>query len=108
MTDLLQGPPPSRNRRRRGLLLGAGVAVVLVAAVAVAYLAFFQGSSEERLSLTPSEDTNRSAAGITADTAAGRWAAVAGSEAGYRVREKLSGSPPRATPWGARRRCPAG
>ena len=93
MTDLLQGPSPARNRPRRGLLVAAGVAVVLVAAAVIAYLAFFQGSSEERLTLTPSEETNPSAAGVTAETAAGRWTAVAGSEAGYRVREKLSRLP---------------
>jgi polyisoprenoid-binding protein YceI len=93
MTDLLQGPPPARNRSRRGLAIGAGIAVVLVAAVVVAYLAFFRGSSEERLTLTPAEDTESSSAGVTADTAAGRWSAVAGSEAGYRVREKLSRLP---------------
>jgi polyisoprenoid-binding protein YceI len=93
MTDLLQGPPPARDRRRRGPLIGAGVAVVLVAAVAVAYLAFFRGSSEERLTLTPSEGTPPSDESVTADDAAGRWTAAAGSEAGYRVREKLSRLP---------------
>jgi polyisoprenoid-binding protein YceI len=91
MTDLLQGPPPARGPRR-GLLIGAGVAVVLVAVV-VAYLAFFRGSSEERLALSPSEGTTPAGSGVTADTAAGRWATTAGSEAGYRVREKLSRLP---------------
>ena len=93
MTDLLQGPPPARGRRRRGLLAGAGAGVVLVAAVAVAYLAFFRGSSEERLTLTPSQGTVPADDRVTADTATGRWVAAAGSEAGYRAREKLSRLP---------------
>lgn len=93
MTDLLQGPPPARDRRRRAPLIAAGVVVVLVAAVTVAYLAFFRGSSEEPLTLTPSESTTPSEERVTVDSAAGRWAAGAGSEAGYRVREKLSRLP---------------
>ena len=93
MTDLLQGPPPTPARRRRGPLIGAGAAVVLVAAVTVAYLAFFRGSSEERLSLTPSEGRTPADENVTADGAAGRWVAAASSEAGYRVREKLSRLP---------------
>ena len=93
MTDLLPGPPPARDRPRRRLLIGAGVAVVLVVAVTVAYLAFFRGSSEERLTLTPSEGTTPADESVTADDAAGRWTAAAGSEAGYRVREKLSRLP---------------
>ena len=93
MTDLLKGPPPAPDRRRRGLLIGAGIAVVLVAGVIVAYLAFFRGSSEERLILSPSEGTSPSNENLTADSAAGRWVAAAGSEAGYRVREKLSRLP---------------
>ena len=93
MTDLVQGPPPGRDRRRRGLLIGAGAAVVLVAAVTVAYLAFFRGSSEKRLTLTPSEGATPANESVTAGGAAGPWVAAAGSEAGYRVREKLSRLP---------------
>jgi polyisoprenoid-binding protein YceI len=93
MTDLLRRQPPARDRRRRGPLIAAGIVVVLVAAVVAIYLAFFRGSSEQRLTLTPSEDTTPSGEQVTADTATGRWAAAAGSEAGYRVREKLSRLP---------------
>ena len=92
MTDLLQGQPPAPNRRR-GPLIAAGVVLVLAAAVVAAYLAFFRGSDEERLTLTPSEGTAPAGEQVTTDSAAGRWAAAAGSEAGYRVREKLSRLP---------------
>jgi polyisoprenoid-binding protein YceI len=93
MTDLLRAPPPGRDRRRRGLLVGAAMAAVVVAAVVVAYVAFFRGSSEERLGLSPSEGPAPSLGSVTADRASGRWAATAGSEAAYRVREKLARLP---------------
>ncbi|MDQ4133628.1 MAG: YceI family protein [Actinomycetota bacterium] len=93
MTDLLQNSPTSeRPRRRRGPLIVVGVVVLLAAALLVAYLAFFRGSSEERITLSPSEP-NPSGSAVTAESAAGQWVATTGSEAGYRVREKLSRLP---------------
>lgn len=92
MTDLLQ-EPPGQARRRRRLVVAVGTAAVLVAGIVVAYLAFFRGSSEEQLGLTPTEEGARAGGAITAEEAAGRWVATEGSEAGYRVREKLARLP---------------
>ncbi len=94
MTDLLQNSPSAeRRRRRRAPLIVGGAVVVLVAVFVVAYLAFFRGSSEERLTLTPSESQGPSGSAVTGEDIAGRWVATTGSEAGYRVREKLSRLP---------------
>ncbi|HEX2192386.1 MAG TPA: YceI family protein [Acidimicrobiales bacterium] len=93
MTDPLQDRPPARDRGGRRVAIGAGVAAILVATAVIGYLLFFRGSSEERLSLDPAEETAPSAAPVTPATAAGRWVTTAGSEAGYRVREKLSRLP---------------
>jgi polyisoprenoid-binding protein YceI len=58
-----------------------------------AYYAFFNGSSPERLALSPSGGPASSAAVDAATSPAGHWSAAAGSEAGYRVREKLADLP---------------
>jgi polyisoprenoid-binding protein YceI len=77
------------SNRRRALI--AGVAAVLglgVAGIAVLYFAVFAGSSQQKLALsspTPSTSSNP-----TATAAAGTWTVTSGSQAGYRVREKLA------------------
>ena len=77
------------------MLAALGVGVVVVA-----YLAFFNDDAPERLALTDQPATAPGGAGgATASPAGGAsemigtWRAAAGSEAGYRVREKLAALP---------------
>ena len=94
------------RRTRRPLVIIAILAALAVAAVAVAYLTFFNDDAPDRLALsdqapTPTIPTTPApGAGAAAPTIAsgateivGTWRAVAGSEAGYRVREKLAALP---------------
>jgi polyisoprenoid-binding protein YceI len=97
-TNELEHPTPGRSRRP--LVILAVLAVLAVGAVAVAYLAFFNDDAPERLTLSEQPAPAAPATGGTAATTAsaggdlaGTWRAVAGSEAGYRVREKLAALP---------------
>ncbi|HEV3498615.1 MAG TPA: YceI family protein, partial [Actinomycetes bacterium] len=102
-TNELEHATPGRSRRP--LVIVAVLAVVAVGAVAVAYLAFFNEDSPERFALTdqpaPSAPaaSNPATGGSTATSPAvggdlvGTWRVVSGSEAGYRVREKLAQLP---------------
>jgi polyisoprenoid-binding protein YceI len=97
--------PTTPGRSRRPLVILAVLAVLAVGAVAVAYLAFFTDDSPERLALseqpatTAPAATNPATGGAPTTTASGggdlvgTWRAVSGSEAGYRVREKLAALP---------------
>lgn len=96
-TELAHTTP---GRSRRPLVILAVLAVLAVGAVAVAYLALFTDDAPERLSLSEQPATTAPATGgATATTAAGptdlagTWRVVPGSEAGYRVREKLAALP---------------
>lgn len=102
-TSELEDRTPARSRKP--LVIIAVVAVLAVAAVAVAYLSFFNDDAPERLTLsdqsaTPTVPTSAPGAGTAAPTVApastdlaGTWRVAAGSEAGYRVREKLVALP---------------
>jgi len=68
------------------LTVGAGVVVVAVLAFVVIYFVLFPTSSPKPFSLA----STTAAAPVTPGTRlAGRWTVASGSEAGYRVREKL-------------------
>jgi len=80
----------------------AVLAVVGVAALGLAYATFFTDEAPDRLSLSepPAASTPTTSATGAASSAApagadiaGSWRAAAGSEAGYRVREKLAALP---------------
>ncbi|MDQ6779004.1 MAG: YceI family protein [Actinomycetota bacterium] len=79
----------------RGALLtiAGGLVVLAVAGFAFIYFVLFPTSSPKPFSLTTSSTTSSTAAAaapISAGTTlAGRWTIATGSEAGYRVREKL-------------------
>ncbi len=90
---------PAR-RSRRPLIVLAVLAVLGVGAIALAYALFFTDDAPERLTLSdqPAPTTQSTAAGSAATAGgatnlAGTWRAAAGSEAGYRVREKLAALP---------------
>ena len=80
---------PRRPRSKRGLLavIGGTFAVVLVAGFALVYFVIFPTSSPAPFALTTSV---RSAPIRSVSQLAGRWTIATGSQAGYRVREKLA------------------
>ncbi len=100
-TTEVAGLPPSRSRRP--LAIVAVLAVLVIGAAAAVYATFFNDDAPARLALSdqpaptsaPAPTTAGAQGGATPTTAggsdlAGTWRAVAGSEAGYRVREKLA------------------
>jgi polyisoprenoid-binding protein YceI len=65
------------------------IAVLGVAALAGIYFLFFNEDSPDEFELTPEEEQAEPAT----DDVNGTWTVAAGSEAGYRVREKLANLP---------------
>lgn len=91
---MAQPGPPRTGRRRKTLLLVAALAVVLVGGFVAAYVLFFGDDSPDRFAITePSEAPATSVSGGTSPGVEGRWVAAEGSQAGYRVREKLAQLP---------------
>ncbi|MDQ4132162.1 MAG: YceI family protein [Actinomycetota bacterium] len=80
--------------RRRALIVVAAVAALATGAFAAAYIAFFADDSPDRLALTEQAEgpATPTRGGAVADLT-GRWVVAEGSEAGYRVREKLANLP---------------
>ena len=80
---------PRRPKSKRGLLaaIGGTIAVLLVAAFALIYFVIFPTSSPKPFALTASTKTTPVSSGTQLG---GRWTIAAGSQAGYRVREKLA------------------
>jgi polyisoprenoid-binding protein YceI len=77
-----------RPQTKHGALLaaGGGVVVVVVAGFAFIYFVLFPTSSPKPFSLATTATATPVSAGTTL---AGRWTIAGGSQAGYRVREKL-------------------
>jgi polyisoprenoid-binding protein YceI len=73
---------------RRPVTILVIAAVLGVALFAGAYLLFFNDDSPAEFELTPVEDTTPAATDVN-----GTWKVADGSEAGYRVREKLASLP---------------
>jgi polyisoprenoid-binding protein YceI len=80
---------PRRPTSKRGLFaaIGATAAVVVVAAFALIYFVIFPTSSPKPFALAASTKTTPVTPGTRLT---GRWTIAAGSQAGYRVREKLA------------------
>jgi len=80
------------NNRRT--LIGAVVAGAIAfgaAGVAVLYFAVFAGSSPQKLALSSATPSTAGSSPNASSTAgAGTWTVTSGSQAGYRVREKLA------------------
>ena len=73
---------------KRSLLYAAtGVVVLAVGAFALAYFVFFPTSSPDEFAL---EDAPAATATATEAAGTAKWAIADGSQAGYRVREKLA------------------
>jgi polyisoprenoid-binding protein YceI len=78
------------NRRKLIAAIVGGGLVLGAAGVAILYFVVFAGSSPQKLALSsPTPSTSASASAATT-AGAGTWTVGAGSQAGYRVREKLA------------------
>ena len=99
---------PRRPTTKRGLILTLGVSLATLAVLAflAIYFVLLPTSSPKPFSLASSAATSASAATNTSSTASrassapsaqlsGRWRVAGGSQAGYRVREKLGFLRPR-------------
>ena len=80
---------PRRPKSKHGpfAAIGGTIAVVVVAGFALIYFVIFPTSSPKPFALTASTKTTPVSSGTQL---AGRWTIAAGSQAGYRVREKLA------------------
>ena len=85
---------PNRPQTKRSLLLtlAAAVVVLAVAAFALVYFVLFPTSSPPKFALAATTSAVPAAPAKTGSSTllAGDWTIAAGSEAGYRVREKLA------------------
>jgi polyisoprenoid-binding protein YceI len=80
-----------RPKTRRGLLLAiVGAVAVVAAGFAVVYFVLFPTSSPKRFALTSSSSPSAAPSPATSGDLAGQWTVASGSQAGYRVREKLA------------------
>jgi polyisoprenoid-binding protein YceI len=81
------------KKRRTLLTLLGGVVVLVAGGFALAYFVFFPTDSPDEFTLSDSSATPAATASPAADeatTGATTWTIASGSEAGYRVREKLA------------------
>lgn len=80
-------------RAPRGKALAGTLAVVSVAAFGATYLLFFTPKTPAPVTLNGPEDQSPASAELDNFDPVGAWAVQQGSEAGYRVREKLARLP---------------
>src|SRR3989442_12449793 len=79
------------NNRRTLIAAVVGGALILGAAgVGIIYFVVFAGSSPQKLALNPPPPSSSAAISPDASAGAGTWRDGSGSQAGYRVREKLA------------------
>ncbi len=83
---MLQTLPRPKTKRRLVLAIGGGLLLAAVVGFALVYFLLFPTSSPKPFSLTTSNVATPVSAGTPTT---GRWTIASGSEAGYRVREKL-------------------
>jgi polyisoprenoid-binding protein YceI len=84
---MVELPGAPKSKRRTMLAIGAGLFLLACAVFALVYFVLFPTSSPKRFSLSPSTAATPVASGTTL---AGSWRIANGSQAGYRVREKLA------------------
>jgi polyisoprenoid-binding protein YceI len=84
--------PGNPSKKRVALLVVGGGFTLIVVAFLLVYFVVFPTSSPAPFKLatsTVSSTSSTSSASVSPVSAGGRWSVVTGSEAGYRVREKL-------------------
>lgn len=93
LTDVRRSPRrPRRPRwRRPGILVGVAIVPVVVGVMAYGWLALRHAPDAYRLDPAATADTG--APPRSAGDLAGRWVVARGSQAGYRIREKLARLP---------------
>jgi hypothetical protein len=85
-----------QTRKGKVTAIGGGLLALAAIALALVYFVLFPTSSPKRFSLasTPTDSSSPAAASTPTTTTGsqigGRWKVAGGSEAGYRVREKLA------------------
>jgi polyisoprenoid-binding protein YceI len=85
--------PGKPTKKRLALLIAGGGLTLIVVAVLLVYFVIFPTSSPKPFKLatsTAATTGSTSAASSSTASAGGRWSVVTGSQAGYRVREKLA------------------
>lgn len=80
-------------RLSKGKALAGSLLLVSAAGMGAAYLVFFTPDARAPVSLSPPEDQAHASARFPDSNPTGRWSIREGSEAGYRVREKLARLP---------------
>jgi len=86
-------PAGKPNRKRLAVIAAGGLVTLIVVVFLLVYFVIFPTSSPKPFKLTTSAAALQSAAAsgtASAVNAGGRFAVAAGSQAGYRVREKLA------------------
>src|SRR3989442_15605425 len=79
------------NNRRTLIAAVVGGALILGAAgVGIIYFVVFAGSSPQKLALSSPTPSSSASTSPGASAGAGTWTIGSGSQAGYRVREKLA------------------
>src|SRR5438132_14358108 len=78
------------NRRTLIASIVAGVVVLGAAGLGILYLVVFAGSSPQKLTLSSPGPSTSASTSADASAGAGTWTVGSGSQAGYRVREKLA------------------
>ena len=81
--------PGNPSKKRVALLAVGGSFTLIVIAVLVVYFVLFPTSSPKPFKLATSAASTGSTGSASTSTLSGHWSIAAGSEAGYRVREKL-------------------
>src|SRR5437588_9362860 len=78
------------NRRTLIASIVAGVLILGAAGLGILYLVVFAGSSPQKLTLSSPGPSTSASTSADASAGAGTWTVGSGSQAGYRVREKLA------------------
>jgi polyisoprenoid-binding protein YceI len=78
------------NRRTLIASIVGGVLILGAAGVGILYFVVFAGSSPQKLALSSATASASSTASSASTPGAGTWTVDSGSQAGYRVREKLA------------------
>jgi polyisoprenoid-binding protein YceI len=84
--------PGNPSRKRVAAIVLGGGATLIVAIFLLVYFVIFPTSSPKpfKLATSATSPATTSSASVSSGSVAGRWSVATGSQAGYRVREKLA------------------